>query len=148
MNNIIDTAYLKIRGDELYKGKVELKKINIEVVKENITKNCWNYNIQYEIFLKTSNLLIIKLIGREKTILFKYHKKDRVALRDYQDFLNYLEIYSIEKGVYVTTGVFENNISKNIDNILNRRVKKVDGIKLIKRQLKVNGLSFLEYLPQ
>lgn len=148
MGGIVEKAYLRIRQDELYRRKLKLKKINIDSITEDITKDCWNYNIQYEIFLKTSNLLIIKLIGTERTILFKYHKKDRVLLRDYREFLNRLDICKVERGIYITTGVFEENINKDEKGIFGKRVKKVDGIKLIKRQLKFNKLSFLEYLPQ
>lgn len=147
MNTLIDKAYTRLRKEELYKGKVQLKKLNTDMVKENITKNCWNYNIQYEVFLKTTNLLIIKLIGKEKTILFKYHRKEKISLRDYEEFLQCLDIYNIGKGIYVTTGIFEDNINKNIKSIFDRRIQKVDGIKLIKKQLGVNQLNFLEYLP-
>lgn len=148
MNSLIDKAYTNSKEQEIYRGKAQLKKINIDVIAENITKSCWNYNIQYQIFLKTSNLLIMKLIGIEKTTLFKYHRKQKVSLRDYEEFLRYLDICNIEKGIYITTGIFEESINKSIKSIFGRRVQRVDGVKLIKRQLRANQLSFLEYLPQ
>ena len=124
MSNLIDKVHIKLKKDEFYKGKAKLEKLNIDVVTENITKNCWNYNIQYKIFLKTSNLLIIKLTGKEKTILFKYDIKERVLLKDYEEFLKYLDIYNIEKGVYITTGIFEDTINKSAKNIFSRKGAK------------------------
>lgn len=148
MSGVVDGIYLKIRENELYRGKLKLKKIGMDYIVKNITKSCWSYNIQYEVFLKTSNMLVIKLAGREETVLFKYHKKDKVLLSDYNNFLYYLDNCNIKRGVYITTGVFEENINKDLRSILNKRVKRIDGIKLIKKQLRTDKLSFLEYLPQ
>lgn len=148
MSNIVERAYLKLKKDEVYRVKSKLKRINIEMITENITKNCWNYNIDYNIILKNSDLVIIKLSGSERTILFKYHKKEKVLLQEYKTFLEYLNQYDIERGIYITTGVFDEKVNKYTDNIYYKKVQKVDGIKFMKKQFSIDQLSFLEYLPQ
>ncbi|NMM63243.1 hypothetical protein HBE96_11245 [Clostridium sp. P21] len=132
---------------ELYRAKTKLKKVSINEVLNNITKSCWNYNIQYEIILKNSDKLIIKLIGREKKLLLKYHKKDSIMMRDYEEFLNWLEHCKIERGIYIATGFFEKKIYSDECNLFHNKVKKIDVEKFIKKQMNIDRLSFLEYLP-
>lgn len=148
MSNIVDKAYLKLKKDEAYKAKYKLKRINIDMITENITKNCWNYNIHYNIILKNSDFVIIKLTGAERTILFKYHKKEKVLLQEYETFLECLNQHDIERGIYITTGVFDEKINKYIDTSFYKKVQKIDGIKFMKKQFSIEQLSFLEYLPQ
>ncbi len=147
MRVIVDNSYLNCKKSEIYKAKVKLKKISIDEVLDNITKSCWNYNIQYKIILKNPHMLLMELTGERKKFLFKYHKKDKVLLKDYEEFLNCLEGCNVHRGIYITTGFFEEQINKYEANILFKKVQKIDVIKFIKKQLDINRISFLEYLP-
>jgi hypothetical protein len=144
---LLDKSYFNWKKTKLYKAKIKLKKISISEISDNITRNCWKYNIQYQIILKSSDTLLIKLIGKEKKLLLKYHKKDVVMFTDYERFLNCLENYELERGIYITTGFFKKQTYNNINNIFHKRVKKIDADKFIRKQINISKLSFLEYLP-
>lgn len=141
MNNLFHKPCFTGQKTEFYKMK--LKKVSINEISDNITKSCWNYNIQYEMILKDSHTLLIDLIGKEKEILLKYHKKDIITKNDYEGFINCLENYEIERGIYITTGFFGKHIYDN----LHKKVKKIDVKKFIKKQPNIDKLSFLQYLP-
>lgn len=145
MKNLFYKSCFTGQKTEFYKMK--LKKVSISEISDNITKSCWNYNIQYEMILKDSHTLLIDLIGREKEILLKYHKKDIITENDYERFMSYLESYEIERGIYITTGFFQKPIYNNLHNYLHRRIKKIDIEKFIKKQPNIDKLSFLQYLP-
>lgn len=147
MKYLLDKSYFNWKKAELYKAKIKLKKISINEILYIIDKNCWNYNIQYQIISKSSDMLFIKFIAKEKKILLKYHKKDIIMFKECQEFLNCLENYQVDKGIYITTGFFEKQASKNISDIFHKRVKKIDGDKFIRKQINISELSFLEYLP-
>lgn len=134
--------------NKVNKLKLKLNRIKIDAITRNITQSCWNYNIQYKILLKTSDLLLIKLIGDNKRVLLKYHKKNKVELREYEKFLYDLDQFNVEKGVYITTGIFDCKIDEYDSGIFNRKVQRINNTKFIRRQASLDKLSFLEYLPQ
>ncbi|AWI07015.1 hypothetical protein [Clostridium drakei] len=141
MNNLFFKSCFTGQKTEFYEMK--LKKVSINEISDSITKSCWNYNIQYEMILKDSNTLLIDLMGKEKEILLKYHKKDIITKNDYEGFINYLESYEIKRGIYITTGFFE----KYMYNNLHKKIKKIDIKKFIKKQPNIDKLNFLQYLP-
>jgi hypothetical protein len=148
-----------IRKDEIKKGKMMLRKVNIDTVFNTLTKDCWKNRIQYETILKNDSFLIIKLIGRRQKIIFKFHKADMVFIEDYEKFLGFIGNHNASKGIYICTGVFEGKVEKDlvVNFPLINNVKIEDGFHFIKRQLglggkaievfKSNKLSFLVYLP-
>jgi hypothetical protein len=144
---ILKKIYLRLKK---YKFKVireSLNEVDIDKITKGITKECWNYNIQYRIILKTSNFLIIKLTGQDKVTLLKYHKKEKVILWEYESFLQYLKKYDVNTGIYITTGTFEERINRCKIKVFNIKVYRVDGYKFIRRQNSIGRLSFLEYFP-
>lgn len=155
--NFIDEFYLKIRNKEIIKAKNKLKKLTINTIADNITKNCWKNNIQYDVILKNSDELLIKLEGRSKMWLLKYDKSAMVFYDEFDKFLNYMDIYKAEKGIYITIGVFEPKILKSCHHIFYSDVKLIDSIKFIKEQLgfrkkceeifKYGKLNFYAYFP-
>lgn len=158
MNSFINKIYLIIRKKEIFKAKIKLKKVKTDLVLKVLTKICWNCGIQYEIIIKRYDVLILKLTGKKENIIFKYHKTDMVFMEDYQRFLNYIDEYSAQKGVYITTGVFENKILSDLNHfIFNDKVKLVDCISFIRYQLGLfndtykaftkDTLKFYRYLP-
>jgi len=101
------TLYQKIRKSEVEKAKARLNKMNIDIIFQCLTKDCWGYGIQYDIVIKTEDYFILKLFERRKDVLIKYHKTDLVFLEDYNRFLYELNLNKAQKGIYITTGVFD-----------------------------------------
>lgn len=155
--NFIDGLYAKIRSKEIIKAKNKLKKLTVNTITDSITKNCWKNNIQYDIILKNSEELLIKLDGRGKVWLLKYDKKTMIFYDEFDRFLNYMDIYKAEKGIYITIGFFETKILKSCHHVFFNDVKLIDNIKFIKEQigyckksdevLKYGKLNFYSYFP-
>ncbi|WP_242947220.1 hypothetical protein [Clostridium haemolyticum] len=55
---------------------------------------------------------MVLLKGKNDKILFKYHRTGMVFHEHYEEFLNQMKIYGGNKGVYITTGVFEVGLHK------------------------------------
>ena len=155
--NFIDTLYVKIRSKEIVKAKSKLKKLTVNTITDSITKSCWKNNIQYDIILKNSEELLIRLEGRGKVWLLKYDKKAMIFYDEFDRFLNYMDIYKAENGIYITIGVFEPKIIKSCHHIFLNDVRLIDNVKFIKEQLgyckkceevfKYGKLNFYSYLP-
>ncbi|WP_027626747.1 hypothetical protein [Clostridium lundense] len=158
MINIYDKVYFKLREKEVHKAKVIIKRLDIEEVNKRISKICWSSGIEYEIILKNSEILLLLLKGNKDKVLLKFEKKDMVFLEEFDSYLNFFYKYSANKGVYITTGVFEEKI-KNRCSIISiyKKIKLVDKYNLIKDQLGIKGkatdeikggkLNLYKYLP-
>lgn len=159
MFHLFDRIYLRFRKDEIEKGKYRMKKIKLDNILQCINKECWKINIQCSVILRTNDAIILKLEGVRETILLKYHRTDMIFVEDFDRFINILKSYKVNKGVYITTGVFEAKIAKITNHFLfGNRVKLEDNFRFLKRQLgwkgktedtiKNNKLKFYHYLPQ
>lgn len=155
----LDFIYYGLRKKEIEKAFVKLKGIKIDTILQRLTKLCWKHNIQYEIFIKTSDLLIIKLMGRKEMILFKYHKVNTVSRNDIDIFMNLVDRVKATKGIYITTGEFTAKRKINNNCLFSKRdIIFEDGSKFIRRHLglkdtatdafKGSKLKFFKYLPQ
>lgn len=158
MWGLLDWVYFKFHRNAIQTAKIRLKKISIETVLQCISKNCWRFGIQYEVLIKTSDTLVIKIRGKKQCILLRYHKADMVFYDDFCRFLNFLVAENIPKGVYITTGVFEERILKVKSNPLFRKqIMLEDYRQFIIGQLLFTGqnsdrfkqkkLKFFKYLP-
>jgi hypothetical protein len=107
MRKVLNYIYCSIRREELEKAIEQFKSIRIDEILQRLSKLCWKNNIQYEVLIKTKDILIIKLIGNQQIVLFKYHKADKVSRDDIDFFMGSMEEGRASKGVYITTGVFE-----------------------------------------
>jgi hypothetical protein len=159
MLTLLNKVYYKLRKEEVEKASTRFKMIKIDTILQSLTKICWKYNIQYQVMIKTSDMLIIKLIGNQETVLFKYHKTDMVLRADVDFFMNQLDEYKTYKGVYLTTGKFEKLKGLRGRNLVIKRdciledsfafVKRHIGIKgKAVRKFKIDKLNFFKYLPQ
>lgn len=155
----LDFIYYKLRKEEIERAFVKLKRIKIDTILQNLTKLCWKHNIQYEIFIKTSDLLIIKLIGHKERVIFKYHKTNMVSKNDMDIFMNLVDENKAAKGVYIATGEFSERRKVSLRSLLfTRDIILEDGSKFIKRQIGIKGksvdvftrskLNLFKYLPQ
>jgi hypothetical protein len=156
MVTLLNKIYYKARKEEIEKANIRFRIIKIDTIMESLIKLCWKYNLQYEVIIKTNDMLTIKFIGNQEAILLKYHKTDMVLKEAVDFFMNEIDENRANKGVYITTGKFEKSfkqgmISKN-DCVLE------DGFTFIKRHLgikgkavkafKIENLNFFKYLPQ
>lgn len=150
--------YYRFNKKKIEKALLKLKRITIDIVYEILTKNCWNYHIQYEVILKDKYQLEIKLIGEKEIYLFKFHKRLVIEEVDYQKFINLCEIVQASKGIYITTGIFNKNVQgKNRHFIFIKKANLVDGYSFIKSQIwlrekkaphnSYKNLEFFRYLP-
>lgn len=154
----IDTIYYKLNKNKVEKAILKFKKISIDKVYEIVTRNCWEYGIQYEVIFKDKNQLEIKLIGRKEIYLIKFEKALAVDIIDYDKFINLVNIVEASKGYYITTGVFQQDVeNKNNRLLLLKKIKLINGYNFIKRQIWLNDkslnhisynkLHFFKYLP-
>ena len=129
--------YLKFRKHEVEKAKTKLKTMNIDIILQCLTKNCWRYGIQYDVIIKTQDYFIIKLFGRKKNLLIKYQKTDVIFLEDYNRFLYEVNLNESQKGIYIITGIYDFKISK----FFNNQIIIEDNIHFIKYQLGFYGTT-------
>jgi hypothetical protein len=159
MLTLLNKVYYQLRKEEIQKASTRFKMIKIDTILQILTKICWKYNIQYQLMIKTSDMLTIKLIGNKETVIFKYHKTDKVLRDDVDFFMNELDENKARKGVYLTTGRFEKlkglrcrNLVVKKDCILEDNftfIKRHIGIRgKAVRKFKIDKLNFFKYLPQ
>ena len=154
---LIDMICYKLNRKKLEKAMIKFKKIPIDKVYEILTKNCWKYNIQYEVIFKNKSQLEIKLIGKKEVYLIKFQKSLVVDIIDYDKFANLVNIIEAGKGYYITTGVFKREVEISNNRILFRSIKLINGYNFIKKQIwlknkDINHISysklhFFKYLP-
>ncbi|MFL0246487.1 hypothetical protein [Candidatus Clostridium stratigraminis] len=158
MVNILDSLYYQLKKDEIEKASTILKMIDIETIFQNLSKLCWNYNIQWETIIKTNYLLKLKLSGDNQVVMFKYHKTDMVTLGQIDLFLNELDKTKSNKGFYITTGKFERINRKNLKVNLKKKdlilednfifIKNNPGlIGRAKDDSMIKKINFYKYLP-
>ncbi|GIM30523.1 hypothetical protein CPJCM30710_31890 [Clostridium polyendosporum] len=155
---LLDVLYYKFHKCMIDKAILKLKKIQIDMVFEILTKQCWKYGIQYEIIIKDKLELEIKLIGKREVVFLKFHKTLVVFKEDYNKFSNLAETLGADKAFYITTGVFQAEVYKlNQWKLFEPRVVLEDNFHFIKKQLwmkrmynenlKYKKLQFYRYLP-
>ncbi len=159
MRALLNHIYCSLRREELEKAIEQFRKIKIDEILQRLTKLCWKNNIHYEVLFKTKDILIIELTGNQQVVFFKYHKTDRVSKEDLDFFMGSMEQSRANKGVYITTGIFE---GKSVAYSSSREVRKdiflEDSFSFAKGNLGIRGkalkefktdrLNFYKYLPQ
>jgi hypothetical protein len=159
MLTLLNNVYYKMRKEEIEKASTRFKRIKIDTILQILTKICWKYNIQYEVIIKTSDILTIKLIGNLETVVFKYHKTDMVLKAEVDFFMNELDENKAHKGVYLTTGKFEKLEGVSCrDLAVKKDCMLEDSFAFIRRHIGIRGkaarkfridkLNFFKYLPQ
>ncbi len=139
--------YYWIRKKEIDKAKLKLKKVKTDVVFQAITSNCWKMGIQYDVVIKTADVVIVKFRGSRKNIILKYHRTDMVFVEEVNAFRALIEDSGAEKGIYITTGCFEGKVYKVKSTHLFQNYKLVDGVHFLSYQLGLVG-SYLECLTR
>lgn len=160
MLSLIDSLYCSIRKDEIRKLRKIMRRLTVENFFEALTKSCWEFGIQYEILIKNNDLLELKLSGLRRQNIVRFHRCDMVFTDDYERFINTLVRNDVNKGIYITTGVFEFKIVKSHKKLTpsNRKVRLEDCISFCRKQmgffkreakiLKTRNLRLYRYLPE
>jgi hypothetical protein len=156
---LLKFIYTEVRKNEIEKASIMIKKLKTDHVFNSITKSCWKYDIQYETVIKNGEILELKLRGRKEAVLIRFHKVDKVFLEDYQRFTTNMEVHGVKRGIYITTGDFEDCIMKHYKKGIPffRPIKLVNSFDLIKSRLGLHGsagdvlrckkIKFFRYLP-
>jgi hypothetical protein len=159
MRLLFNHIYCSVRRKELEKAIAQVKKINVDTILQRLTKLCWKNNIQYKVLIKTREVLIMELIGSHQLVLFKYHKSELVSREEVDFFMGSIDENKAEKGVYITTGVFEGKNKIICERKSCRRdviledcfsfAKAHIGIRgKAVRDFRPNKLNLFKYLPQ
>lgn len=158
MWDFFDKMYSNIRKEEIKKAKLKLKNINTNTILQCITKECWNNNIQYNVIFKSSPFLIVELTGIREKIFIGYHKTTSVGVNNLKRFIRFMEQQGVSKGVYISTGVFNDKTYKYLEQChFQKNIQLEDNFSFIKKQLgltvscknafKSNEIKFYKYLP-
>ncbi|WP_139905497.1 hypothetical protein [Clostridium thermarum] len=126
MISVVDNFYCAVRKKEIIRLKKIINNLKVDTFYLSLTKGCWKFGIQHEILLKNAGVLEIKLYRGRKALIIKFHKTATVFMGDYERFLDMLKRHGINKGVYITSGVFE----QKIINSYRRRLRSDNKVKL------------------
>ncbi|KAJ52884.1 restriction endonuclease Mrr [Clostridium tetanomorphum] len=145
MKGIYNKIYFKLRKKEVERGKIILKRIDLEDVNKRISKICWNNGIEYSIILKKSDILLLSLKGSKELVVLKFTKKDMTFAEEFDSFLDFFYKYDANRGIYITTGVFEEKIRYKCNYIpMYKKIRLVDKYSFIKEQLGIGGKALEE----
>lgn len=158
INNIFSQIYFENKSEEIRRGRSKLKRMKIDSIIRILDKNCKMKGVEYVILEKNYNSVSLHLKGKYKENLFRYHRTDMVFKEDYEEFLNAMKNQGINKGIYITTGVFEAGLHKRENRTwFFKKIVLEDYRYFFKRQLGLRGrvsdlfknkkISFYKYLP-
>ncbi|MDP4090643.1 MAG: hypothetical protein Q8930_15435 [Bacillota bacterium] len=160
MLSILDSIYCGIKRDEIRKLGKTIQRLSVNSFYEILTKDCWEFGIQYETLVKNNEVLEIKLWGVKRRNIIKFHRCAIVSVEELDKFVNTLERHEVNRGIYVTTGSFELNIIRKQKKAIPSKVKVKleDGFSFYRKQagwlgnaveaLKIQNLKLYRYLPE
>ncbi|MFQ6847491.1 MAG: restriction endonuclease, partial [Clostridium perfringens] len=100
-----------------------------------IIKECIKEKLNYEIIEKNNNEFIVEISSSRKKTLIVFHKALAVTIYDYYKFIRLIQDREIDKGVYITTGVFQQDVYNmaETDRFINR-IKLLNGKDFVVKQ--------------
>ncbi|MCX0368971.1 restriction endonuclease, partial [Clostridium perfringens] len=113
----------------------KFRKISIKKVSQIIIKECIKEKLNYEIIEKNNNEFIVEISSSRKKTLIVFHKALAVTIYDYYKFIRLIQDREIDKGVYITTGVFQQDVYNmaETDRFINR-IKLLNGKDFVVKQ--------------
>ncbi|MCY6957035.1 hypothetical protein [Clostridium brassicae] len=157
LKGIINLIYFKFRKKEIKKARYRLRRLKIGTILNIIMRNCKEKQITCNVIEENRLELIVELIGKKEKVLLKYDRRDMIFHDEYYNFVANLKKIGVEKGVYITCGLFEGNIHGN-RNIFHKQIALYDYAYFIKNQLGLRGktidvfrnrkINFFRYLPK
>ncbi|HAT4113622.1 TPA: hypothetical protein ACY4SV_002108 [Clostridium perfringens] len=127
--------YVLMNSKNIEKSLMKFRKISIKKVSQIIIKECIKEKLNYEIIEKNNNEFIVEISSSRKKTLIVFHKALAVTIYDYYKFILLIQDREIDKGVYITTGVFQQDVYNmaETDRFINR-IKLLNGKDFVLKQ--------------
>ena len=124
-----------MNSKNIEKSLMKFRKISIKKVSQIIIKECIKEKLNYEIIEKNNSEFIVEISSSRKKTLIVFHKALAVTIYDYYKFIRLIQDREIDKGVYITTGVFQQDVYNmaETDRFINR-IKLLNGKDFIVKQ--------------
>ena len=107
---MLKSFYVLMNSKNIEKSLMKFRKISIKKVSQIIIKECIKEKLNYEIIEKNNNEFIVEISSSRKKTLIVFHKALAVTIYDYYKFIRLIQDREIDKGVYITTGVFQQDV--------------------------------------
>ncbi|EOU1904213.1 restriction endonuclease [Clostridium perfringens] len=132
---MLKSFYVLMNSKNIEKSLMKFRKISIKKVSQIIIKECIKEKLNYEIIEKNNNEFIVEISSSRKKILIVFHKALAVTIYDYYKFIRLIQDREIDKGVYITTGVFQQDVYNmaETDRFINR-IKLLNGKDFVVKQ--------------
>ncbi|EDT22910.1 restriction endonuclease [Clostridium perfringens] len=132
---MLKSFYVLMNSKNIEKSLMKFRKISIKKVSQIIIKECIKEKLNYEIIEKNNNEFIVEISSSRKKTLIVFHKELAVTIYDYYKFIRLIQDREIDKGVYITTGVFQQDVYNmaETDRFINR-IKLLNGKDFVVKQ--------------
>lgn len=132
---MLKSFYVLMNSKNIEKSLMKFWKISIKKVSQIIIKECIKEKLNYEIIEKNNNEFIVEISSSRKKTLIVFHKALAVTIYDYYKFIRLIQDREIDKGVYITTGVFQQDVYNmaETDRFINR-IKLLNGKDFVVKQ--------------
>lgn len=132
---MLKSFYVLMNSKNIEKSLMKFRKISIKKVSPIIIKECIKEKLNYEIIEKNNNEFIVEISSSRKKTLIVFHKALAVTIYDYYKFIRLIQDREIDKGVYITTGVFQQDVYNmaETDRFINR-IKLLNGKDFVVKQ--------------
>ena len=132
---MLKSFYVFMNSKNIEKSLMKFRKISIKKVSQIIIKECIKERLNYEIIEKNNNEFIVEISSSRKKTLIVFHKALAVTIYDYYKFIRLIQDREIDKGVYITTGVFQQDVYNmaETDRFINR-IKLLNGKDFVVKQ--------------
>ena len=132
---MLKSFYVLMNSKNIEKSLMKFRKISIKKVSQIIIKECIKEKLNYEIIEKNNNEFIVEISSSRKKTLIVFHKALAVTIYDYYKFIRLIQDRKIDKGVYITTGDFQQDVYNmaETDRFINR-IKLLNGKDFVVKQ--------------
>lgn len=132
---MLKSFYVLMNSKNIEKSLMKFRKISIKKVSQIIIKECIKEKLNYEIIEKNNNEFIVEISSSRKKTLIVFHKALAVTIYDYYKFIRLIQDREIDKGVYITTAVFQQDVYNmaETDRFINR-IKLLNGKDFVVKQ--------------
>lgn len=132
---MLKSFYVLMNSKNIEKSLMKFRKISIKKVSQIIIKECIKEKLNYEIIEKNNSEFIVEISSSRKKTLIVFHKALAVTIYDYYKFIRLIQDRDIDKGVYITTGVFQQDVYNmaETDRFINR-IKLLNGKDFVVKQ--------------
>ena len=132
---MLKSFYVLMNSKNIEQSLMKFRKISIKKVSQIIIIECIKEKLNYEIIEKNNNEFIVEISSSRKKTLIVFHKALAVTIYDYYKFIRLIQDRKIDKGVYITTGVFQQDVYNmaETDRFINR-IKLLNGKDFVVKQ--------------